>query len=229
MATNLKNLSTIEGNLPSAADMKFGIVVAQWNAQVTMALKDGAVRTLLNAGFLQVIDKYGSTPEGNLAKHYAGICYLRMGDLQNALDYLKQYKASGEIPGTLVTAQNLGLQGDVLSQQGNYKEAVALYEKAVKASDNVLTAPYYLKKAGLTYEKLGDNAKALAAYKTIQTDYAVSMEARDIQKFIGRLEQFVRFEIAHTVAIVTVVGILADTKPVSSGLCRNCGFICGIV
>ena len=50
MATNLKNLSTIEGNLPSAADMKFGIVVAQWNAQVTMALKDGAVRTLLNAG-----------------------------------------------------------------------------------------------------------------------------------------------------------------------------------
>ena len=46
---------------------------------------------------------------------------------------------------------------------------------------------------------------------------------------IHRLEQFVRFEIAHTVAIVTVVGILADTKPVSSGLCRNCGFICVIV
>ena len=50
MATTLKNLSTIEDNLPSAVDMKFGIVVAQWNAQVTMALKDGAVRTLLKAG-----------------------------------------------------------------------------------------------------------------------------------------------------------------------------------
>lgn len=142
-----------------------------------------------NAGFLQVIDKYGSTPEGNLAKHYAGICYLRMGDLQNAFDYLKKYKADGEIPGALVNAQNLGLQGDILSQQGNYKEAAAQYEKAVKASENVLTAPYYLKKAGLTYEKLGDNAKALSTYKTIQTDYATSMEARDIQKFIGRLEQ----------------------------------------
>ena len=50
MATNLKNLSTIEGELPSAADMKFGIVVAQWNSQVTMALQNGAVRTLLSAG-----------------------------------------------------------------------------------------------------------------------------------------------------------------------------------
>ncbi len=29
------------------------------------------------AGFLDVIDQYGSTPSGNLAKHYAGICYLR--------------------------------------------------------------------------------------------------------------------------------------------------------
>ncbi|EKC67235.1 hypothetical protein LEA_09406, partial [human gut metagenome] len=28
------------------------------------------------AGFLDVIDQYGSTPSGNLAKHYAGICYL---------------------------------------------------------------------------------------------------------------------------------------------------------
>lgn len=57
------------------------------------------------------------------------------------------------------------------------------------ASDNGLTAPYYLKKIGLVYEKLGDKAKALDAYKTISGSYAGSMEARDIQKYIGRLEQ----------------------------------------
>ena len=52
-----------------------------------------------------------------------------------------------------------------------------------------MTAPYYLKKSGEVYEKLGDNEKALAAYKKIATDYATSMEARDIQKYIGRIEQ----------------------------------------
>ena len=43
------------------------------------------------AGFLDVIDQYGSTPAGNLARHYAGICYLRMGDLDNAAAYLSEY------------------------------------------------------------------------------------------------------------------------------------------
>ncbi|UKI39587.1 MAG: hypothetical protein L6V35_01520 [Alistipes putredinis] len=44
------------------------------------------------AGFLEVIEKYGSTPQGNIAKHYAGICYLKNGDLDNALAYLAKYK-----------------------------------------------------------------------------------------------------------------------------------------
>ena len=39
------------------------------------------------------------------------------------------------------------------------------------------------------YEKLGDNAKALAAYEAVEVDYPTSMEARDIQKYIGRIQQ----------------------------------------
>ena len=31
------------------------------------------------AGFLEVIEQYGSTPSGNLAKHCAGICYYKLG------------------------------------------------------------------------------------------------------------------------------------------------------
>ena len=57
-----------------------------------------------------------------------------------------------------------------------------------RASDS-LSAPYYLKKAGGVYEKLGDYAKALAAYERISDDYPASMEARDIQKYIGRIQQ----------------------------------------
>ena len=48
MAT--KNLSHFETPLPSAADMKFGIVVSEWNPEVTNALRDGAVRTLRECG-----------------------------------------------------------------------------------------------------------------------------------------------------------------------------------
>lgn len=50
MATRNKNLSINEMPVPSAADMKFGIVVAEWNHKITGALKNGAVRTLIAAG-----------------------------------------------------------------------------------------------------------------------------------------------------------------------------------
>ena len=142
------------------------------------------------AGFLQVIEKYGSTGTGNVARHYAGICYLRLGQYQEALDYLTQYKGStDDVPSALLAAQNYGLRGAVYVQMGDYAEAAKSYEKAVATSSDPLTAPYYLKKAGEVYEKLGDNAKALAAYEAVEVDYPTSMEARDIQKYIGRIQQ----------------------------------------
>ena len=50
MATKNRNLSTFDAPLPSAEEMRFGIVVAEWNREVTEALLEGAVRTLRSAG-----------------------------------------------------------------------------------------------------------------------------------------------------------------------------------
>ena len=116
------------------------------------------------AGFLEVIERYGSTPAGNLAKHYAGICYLKEGDLKN-----------------------YGLQGDIAVDEGNYKEAVRFFEKAVEAADNNATAPIFLMKAGRAYKALGDTAKAKECFERIATAYPSSFEARDIEKYINSL------------------------------------------
>lgn len=49
MATT--NLSEyLEANVPSAAGMRFGLVVSEWNPEITNALKEGAVQTLLRQG-----------------------------------------------------------------------------------------------------------------------------------------------------------------------------------
>ena len=50
------------------------------------------------AGFLDVIEEYGSTPSGNLAKHYAGICYLKTGDLENAANIWRSIRRSRVSP-----------------------------------------------------------------------------------------------------------------------------------
>jgi 6,7-dimethyl-8-ribityllumazine synthase len=51
LATALKNLSDFSNTeIPSAKGLKFAIVVAEWNAEITGALAQGAFDTLLNNG-----------------------------------------------------------------------------------------------------------------------------------------------------------------------------------
>jgi 6,7-dimethyl-8-ribityllumazine synthase len=55
MATVNHNLSEYDFNsIPDASNMCFGIVVAEWNPEITGALLDGAVKTL---------EKHGALPE----------------------------------------------------------------------------------------------------------------------------------------------------------------------
>ncbi|MCK9481389.1 MAG: 6,7-dimethyl-8-ribityllumazine synthase [Bacteroidia bacterium] len=49
MSTQNKNLSSIE-NIPNAETARFGIVVSDWNTEITSKLFEGAYQTLIQAG-----------------------------------------------------------------------------------------------------------------------------------------------------------------------------------
>lgn len=133
-------------------------------------------------GFEAIINQYGSTKSGNLAKAYAGICYFKMGDNQKAMDYLKSFDQTDDMISPAIT----GLIGDCYVNMGNTQEGISYFEKAAKEADNDVVSPVYLKKAGRAYESLQQYDKAVEAYKTIKTKYQTSMEASDIDKYITR-------------------------------------------
>ncbi|MBR6655694.1 MAG: tetratricopeptide repeat protein [Alistipes sp.] len=138
------------------------------------------------AGFLEVIEQYGSTDAGNIAKHYAGICYLRLGDLGNAAKYLEEYDAvGGSVICGIINAQNLGLQGDVAVEKKEYEKAADLFEEAVEESENNYTAPYYLYKQALALVAAGKNAEAKACCQTLIEKYPNSMEKSAAEKLLG--------------------------------------------
>lgn len=61
MSSALKSLSDFNHTvIPSGAGMKIGIVTAEWNIEITGALRDGAIQTLLNNGVSEkdIIVKY---------------------------------------------------------------------------------------------------------------------------------------------------------------------------
>lgn len=54
MATAYHNLSSYDASkVPNGADMKIGIVVSEWNEEITGAMLDGACKTLLKHGVKQ--------------------------------------------------------------------------------------------------------------------------------------------------------------------------------
>ena len=131
-------------------------------------------------GFLEVIDEFGGTKTANLAKYYAGVCYLNTGDFNNAIKYLGEFKGKDQ----LVKPLAMGAMGDANLELGNAAEAAKCYENAAKASKNSFTSPMMMIKAAYAYEMSENYAKALEMYKAVKADYPNSTEARDIEKFI---------------------------------------------
>ena len=71
MATAYHNLSDYDFNsVPNAEEMKFGIVVSEWNDKITGALLDGAINTL---------KKHGAKSENILVKTVPGSFELTFG------------------------------------------------------------------------------------------------------------------------------------------------------
>ncbi|MDR1103070.1 MAG: hypothetical protein LBL42_04860 [Tannerella sp.] len=135
-------------------------------------------------GFDAIIDQYGSTKAGNLAKAYAGICYYRLGDPQTAIRRLKSFSGND----TQMTPVMTGLIGDCYVSIGEVKEGIRYFEKAASKANNEIFSPIYLKKAGIAYESLNQYRDAISVYTVIKEKYNRSMEAMDIDRYITQAE-----------------------------------------
>jgi len=134
-------------------------------------------------GFLQIIDDYGMTKSAKMAHYYAGIIYLNDGKFQDAIDHLEKFNLKDE----LVYPMAKGAIGDAYMELGKTDKAAEYYLKATDVKTNDFTTPVFLQKAAWAFEDLGNKEKALSAYNRIKTEFPRSAEARDVEKFITRL------------------------------------------
>jgi tetratricopeptide (TPR) repeat protein len=138
----------------------------------------------VNAGFLKIISKFGGTKAGNLASFYAGSCYLKLGDFNNAVKYLKDFST----PVKQLQEKSYGLLGDAYSEQNKKEEAAEQYKKAgTYFEKDELFSPEYLFRSGYLYESMGKTQDAIAMYKLIKDKYPSSARGADIDKYLARL------------------------------------------
>jgi tetratricopeptide (TPR) repeat protein len=133
-------------------------------------------------GFIDIIDDYGSTKTGNLARYYAGICYLKLGNYEEAIEYLEAHEPVDQMIGPMA----LGSLGDAYLEINELEKAASAYIDAAEVSENYFTTPMYLFRAGNTYELLGMYEEAHELYERIYLDYYRSNEGRTIEKYLAR-------------------------------------------
>lgn len=133
-------------------------------------------------GFLDIIDDYGFTKAAKLARFYAGVSHLRLGEYQEAISMLQKFKTKDLLLGPVKE----GSIGDAYLELGDDARALQQYRKAADLNSNDFTSPIYLMKAAGVLEIQGKYSEALAVYNKIKENYPNSSEGQNIDKFIAR-------------------------------------------
>jgi len=138
-------------------------------------------------GFEEIVDEYSITPSGNLANYYLGICYLRKGMFEDAIESLSAFDSDDLMVSSVAT----GAIGDAYMELGEVKTAASFYMDAANDKENDFTSPIYLMKAAAAYEELENYKKALGIYENIKKNYADTKEGLEVEKYLERAKSIV--------------------------------------
>jgi tetratricopeptide (TPR) repeat protein len=139
-------------------------------------------------GFLDIAKDYKFTNSGNLARYCAGICYLHLGNYNEAIDFLNKYSKKDKVIGSLA----IGATGDAYVELGNLEKGVSMYIEAADYAKNSFNSPIFLMKAAEIYELTGKYQEALNLYERIQNKYPESTEGTTIEKNIARVKLLIK-------------------------------------
>ncbi len=139
----------------------------------------------MNLGFLDIISDYGMTKSANLSHYYAGVCYLKLGQYEDAISYLKGFSANDQV----VAPMAMGAIADAYMELGDTDKAINYYLDAANQKVNEFTSPVFLQKAALAYESKGAFDKALSLHERIKQEFAKTTEGRQADKYIAYLKE----------------------------------------
>jgi tetratricopeptide (TPR) repeat protein len=165
------------------ANTAFANILAAYDQGVFQVAIDGVPNRNLK-GFKQIVEEYGSTPVGELAKFYLANSYFALKDYDSALKYFEEYGGSND----LVAASCLAGVAAVYETKSQYKDAAEYFEKAGNKMKDALTTPEHYCNAARNYALAGDKSKALELYEKVKKDYPTSNPARDVDRFIVGLK-----------------------------------------
>jgi tetratricopeptide (TPR) repeat protein len=166
------------------AQLEFAKVFAIYDAgstdkrQYTAAIQGKPEQGII--GLKAIVENYGSSEAGEVARLYLANAHLALGQVDDAL---KQYEAFGGSDPMLRSSATAGA-GACYEMKKEYAKAASQFEKAASLLASGPNAPEYLNSAARCYAAAGEKEKAVALLKQIKKDFPKSPYALDADRFI---------------------------------------------
>lgn len=135
-------------------------------------------------GFLEIADSYGSTKSGKLAHYYSGLIYLHQGNFQEAVAHLEKFKSKDAVL-HILSRQALG---DAYWELEQTDKALAAYKEGAGKYSNEILTPGIMARMAAVYESLQQYGDAVKVYEDLRNLYPRSVEARNADMIIARLQ-----------------------------------------
>lgn len=136
-------------------------------------------------GFKQIVDTYGSTEYGEIAKVYLANSYFYLGKLEEAYKTYDDYSGSDDMYKAAALA---GVAGYYESKNELEKAADKFKEAAYISNENA-SNPQYLYEAAIIYIKLNQKAEAKELLDKIKEEYKTSDVMREIEKYAALVKE----------------------------------------
>jgi len=151
------------------------------NAQYILAIDGVPERNI--AGLKSIVENYGGSDAGDLARFYLGNCYYQLRRFDEALEQYDDFSP----PGQLLTVSRLAGIAACREAKGEYAEAASSFEKAAVTYSNDVGAAENLGNAARNFVQAGNKERALELYKKIKKEFPKSPLARDVDRYIAQL------------------------------------------
>jgi len=133
-------------------------------------------------GLQSIVDDYGSTKAGELAKFYLANAYFSQSDYDKALKYFLDVSVKDD----LISASAVAGAGACYEAKNDYEKAASAYEKAAFKSTKDVNAAENMFHAARNYLSAGKKEKAAELFKKVKKEFPTSIVAREIDRWIAQ-------------------------------------------
>ena len=134
-------------------------------------------------GLRAIVDNYGNSRAGEIARFYLASAYYQLGNYDEAL---KDFEDCSP-PGDLLSVSRLSGMADCYEAKGDHVKAGENFEKAATKDSRDVNVAENLSNAARNYAQAGEKDKALELYRRLKKNFPTTTFGRDADRYIAQL------------------------------------------